>query len=479
MTPRKIAAFSLGPLLGAALSFVALPATTWIFSTADVGRISMLQVVSNFCTLLCSLGLDQAYVREYHEVADKPALLKTASAPGGALLLLCIAALFIYKPTALSSALFSLDSATVSIWAAVFLVAAYVSRFLSLILRMQERGLAYSASQVLPKLVFLSIIFSYVFFHIEHDFIALVTAQALSTLTVMALFSWNTRTEWLPALKAGIDKEKLISMSRFGMPLILGSLASWGLVAADRLFLRGLSTFEELGIYSVAASIAAGFSIFSGIFSTIWAPTVYKWAADGADLKKIESIIEYMLAAIFFIFILAGSLSWLLQYLLPGMYIQVQYLVTACMISPLLYALSEVTASGIGIARKTAYSMVASLIAVLINVLGNYILIPRFGAAGAAISTAFAFWLFLICRTEFSCRVWQAIPRAKLYGVTGVILTLAICMSLFQNIGRSTWVIIWLATGAIGAFFFGPSLNTAYRLASSVLSSFIRSFARG
>jgi O-antigen/teichoic acid export membrane protein len=475
MTPKKIAAFSLGPVLGAALSFVALPATTWIFSTADVGRISMMQVAANFCTLLYSLGLDQAYVREYHETKDKPVLLKTASAPGAALLLLCIAALFIYKPTILSSALFSIDSSTIGILAAVFLSASYISRFLSLILRMQERGLAYSASQVLPKLVFLLIILSYVLFPVDHDFMALITAQVVSTLTIMVLFAWNTRKEWLPALSATIDKEKLSSMARFGMPLILGSIASWGLVAADRLFLRGLSTFEELGIYSVAASIAAGFSIFSGIFSTIWAPTVYKWSADGADLKKIESIIEYMLAAIFFIFVLAGSLSWLLEYLLPSKYFQVQYLITACMVSPLLYALSEVTASGIGIARKTSYSMAASLIAVLVNVLGNYLLIPHHGAAGAAISTAFAFWLFLICRTEFSCLVWQAIPRAKLYGISTAILALVICMSLFQHIQRSTWAVIWLSAGIIGAFFFKQVLATAYRLASSSLSNLIRS----
>jgi len=475
MTPKQIAAFSLGPILGATLSFVALPATTWIFSTADVGRISMLQVASNFCVLLCSLGLDQAYVREYHEVRDKSTLLKTAAAPGGALLILCMAALFIYKPTALSAILFSLDNATASVLAALFLAASYVSRFLSLILRMQERGLAYSASQVLPKLAFLLIILSYLFFHIDHDFIALITAQTISTFIVMGLFSWNTRKEWLPALRAAVNKEKLASMMRFGAPLIFGSIASWGLVAADRLFLRGLSTFDELGIYSVAASIAAGFSIFSGIFSTIWAPTVYKWAADGADFKKIESIIEYMLAAIFFIFVLAGSLSWLLQYLLPAMYSKVQYLITACMVSPLLYALSEVTASGIGIARKTGYSMAASFIAVLVNVLGNYLLIPHYGAAGAAISTAFAFWLFLICRTEFSCRVWQAIPRAKLYAVTTVILTLVVCMSLFQDIGRPAWVIIWLSAGTVGAFFFRQPLNMAYRLVLSTWSNLVRS----
>ena len=63
MTPKKIAAFALGPLGGALLSFITLPVITWIFSQQDIGRLAMLNVVISFSTLLFSLGLDQAYVR--------------------------------------------------------------------------------------------------------------------------------------------------------------------------------------------------------------------------------------------------------------------------------------------------------------------------------------------------------------------------------------------------------------------------------
>lgn len=67
MTPQKIAAFAIGPIGGAVLGLISLPIITWFFSQEDVGRMAMLQVTLGFSILLFSLGLDQSYVREFHE----------------------------------------------------------------------------------------------------------------------------------------------------------------------------------------------------------------------------------------------------------------------------------------------------------------------------------------------------------------------------------------------------------------------------
>ena len=90
MTPRKIATFAVGPIGGALLGLISLPIITWLFSQEDVGRIAMLQVTLSFSILLFSLGLDQSYVREFHEAENKPALLKRAMLPGLILLLIVV-----------------------------------------------------------------------------------------------------------------------------------------------------------------------------------------------------------------------------------------------------------------------------------------------------------------------------------------------------------------------------------------------------
>ena len=446
MEIKKIAAFSIGPIGAAALGFITLPIITWFYSAEDLGRIAMLQVLSSFCILLFSLGLDQAYVREYHGATEKPGLLKATLLPGLLILLAALAASLLI-PGLISRALFAIDSAYISWLIAACLLAGFISRFLSLILRMQEKGLAFSMSQIMPKALFLMVIGSYYLLSFGFDFLHLVIAHTLSILAVTLVYTWNTRQEWLAMLSQRIDIARLQALLRFGMPLIMGGVAFWGLTAMDKLFLRSLSTFEELGIYSVASSFAAAAIIFQSVFSTVWAPTVYKWAEEGINTEKIDQVTEYILAAVVFLFVLAGLFSWIVTYLLPQKYDEVQYLLVACMAYPLLYTLSETTVVGLGITRKSSYAMLASLIAVLVNLVGNYLLVPSHGAAGAAVSTAFAFWIFLICRTELSCLAWRKIPRLKLYSSTFICLTIAISSAL---LGKGYPLDMFSAWGIIG-----------------------------
>lgn len=450
MNAKKVASFAVGPIGGAALGFITLPIITWFYSAEDIGRIAMLQVVSSFCVLLFSLGLDQAYVRDYHESVHKPALFKAALLPGLLLLVIGLAFCFVV-PDFISQALFSVSSVLISVLVALCFGATFVSRFLSLILRMQEKGLAFSMSQVLPKLLFLSVIGVYILFSFGFDFFYLVIAQTLSVVAVTLVYGWNTRQEWLAALSQKIDTEKLKAMLRFGAPLIMGGVAFWGLTAMDKVFLRSFSTFEELGIYSVASSFAAAAVILQSIFSTVWAPTVYKWAAEGINTEQIDQITEYVLVAVVTLFSLAGLFSWIITYLLPPSYAGVQYVLVACMAYPLFYTLSEATGIGLGIARKSTYAMMASIIAVVVNLVGNYFLVPIYGASGAAISTAFAFWVFFFCRTEFSCHVWRAIPRLKFYLITLACLTLSIFYVVkginYPRVAAILWLLLLFAGG--------------------------------
>lgn len=459
MKLNRILAYALGPIGSGLLGLISLPIITWFFSVEDVGRISMLQVVMSFSVLLFCLGLDQAYVREYHEVKETPELLKLTLLPGLLLTLVAYGLIFIINPTLVSHWLYEIPSVYLSIISITCLAVSIISRFLSLVLRMQEQALAYSMSQLLPKVIFLVFVVSTVWLGFKKDIYTLVTAHFLSIVSVFLVFSWNTRKEWLASFKYEFNWVRFRPLLLFGLPLVIGGLASWGLNVMDRLFLRSLSTFSELGVYSVTMSIAAVATVFSGVFNTIWAPLVYKWIkTEEVDLNKIDEISEHLLAAIYFIIALSGLLSWVLPYFLPKEYIAIQYLITPCLIAPFLYTLSETTSIGIAISRKTSYSMLASVVAMLFNALGNYLLVPSMGALGAALSTAIAFWLFYILRTELSCRVWRSIPRKKSYLV---ITSLVVIVTLNSTVVLDTTIsfIVWSGVLLIGAKIFSSSIN--------------------
>ena len=470
MNVRKIAGFAVGPIGGAFLGFIALPLTAWFFSTEDIGRIALLQIVLGFTTMLFSLGLDQAYVREYHEKENKSELWKQTTFPGLYLILL-VSLILIIHPYLLSELLFDTQSWLISFLVIVLFIANYLIRFFSLILRMQEKGFLFSMSQIWPKFFNIFFLLNFVIIYNHHEFIYLLYAQVLSALIACSIFAWNTRHEWLGINNIKIDLNELKPLLKFGMPLIVGGLAFWGLNSIDRLFLKVFSDFNELGIYSVATSFAAIAIIVQSIFSTVWAPTVYKWIKNNENLDKIHDITWYLTTIIAFIFSLVGLFSNLITLVLPEQYNLVQYIVLPALVAPLLYTLSETTVVGIGISRKSYLSLYASLGAFCSALLFNYILTPKLGALGASISSSLAFLTFFVLRTELSVIAWKSFPRKKVYCIVFLIVGLAIANALFQE--KFNWVlkVIWfiiLIISFVGMYKLVLQLKANHKLSSEV-----------
>ncbi|MDC4574543.1 oligosaccharide flippase family protein, partial [Acinetobacter baumannii] len=102
MNKSKLLAYAIGPIGSGFLGLITLPMVTWFYSVEDVGRISMLQVCTSFFILLFCLGLDQAYVREYHESKNKPLLFKVVLWPSLLLGIIFLLIIIIYDPTIIS-----------------------------------------------------------------------------------------------------------------------------------------------------------------------------------------------------------------------------------------------------------------------------------------------------------------------------------------------------------------------------------------
>lgn len=451
MNARKIAAFAVGPIGSAALGLLIVPFTAWYFPAEDVGRIAMLQVAISFCLLLFSLGLDQAYVREFHESADKAALLKRCVWPGLSLLTLSLLTLLAW-PSALSKLLFDLESATASAIVAACLVCAFIGRFVTLIVRMEERGLTFSFSQILPKLSLLACLALFIIGTSQRQLNQLLIANAVSLISVLVVIGWVTRKSWVSTniSKTPPKTIPLRQLLHFGSPLVLSGISFWGMISLDRIFLKELSTFESLANYSIAASFAGIAVIIQSIFSTIWAPMIYKKNSDEIDQFFIDRMIRIILSIVIIIFSISGLLSWIIEKILPPQYENVQYILVACLGYPLLYTLSEASGIGIGITRKSRSAMIAAVAALVVNGLANALLIPKFGAQGAASATAISFLILLILRTEMAKRAWINFNTTTLYLMSSTCTALSVATALYgkslESPLRLCWIVI-LITG--------------------------------
>jgi O-antigen/teichoic acid export membrane protein len=446
-------AFSVGPIATAALGLLTVPAIAWVFSPADVGRLNIVQIAVSFCVLAFNLGLDRAYVREYHETTDRAALLKACFMPGGVLLLVAVLVTLPFDES-IANWVFGTGH-IVYYWILVAcVIVSFVSRFLSLILRMQDRGIAFSVSQILPKLLLLLVVGVLALSTLSRSFTVLEAAYFASLLSVLITYGWNTWREWGPALRAKASLEQMRWVLSYGTPLIFAGVAYWGLTATSTLTLRSLSSLSELAVYSVSMSFAGAAVIFQTIFSVLWAPMVYKWVADGVDMTRVDDIAQQALAVVCFIFVLSGAFSWLADFVLPARYIQVKYLMLGCIVQPLLYTLSEVTCVGIGITRRSMLSLWSTVAALAVNVAISVWLVPGHGAGGAVIANAVAFVVFFVARTEASAYVWRPFPRARLYAVVIAGVGLSIATLVFGPSLPFHYSLVWLALlPAVGWFF--------------------------
>ena len=452
MNARKIFQFSLGPIGAAILGLAILPVLTWFFSAEDIGRLAIFQTIVSFSIFFFSFGLDQSYVREYYETHDKFELFRTVISPGLICQCVLIFVIFIYSKD-LSLLIFGLNQANLVYFLFLSSCAAFLSNFLYLILRLEEKGYSYSLGQMAPKITMFLFLGVSVFFCSNLNSTTLFLVNLLSALSLLVVLMYTNREFLMNVFERKFNKKTFLMMTSYSFPLMFSCMVYWGLISVDKMILRLLSNFGDLGIYSVATTLASAGLILQNIFSTIWAPTVYRLIANGEDDGKVELVQSYVMLAVACCFVLAGVFSWIIHYFLPKEYFKVQDILVACLAYPLFLTLSEATVIGIGITKRTIYSFIAVSIAFFVVVGCNFIFVPKYGASGAAISTVIAFFIFMILRTEFSARVWRGFPRTNIY----ILSLICLIASIFQVFNGSNYLIIfiiWLFVGILTMYMY-------------------------
>jgi O-antigen/teichoic acid export membrane protein len=459
--------FSLGPIGAAALSLITLPFVAWFFSVEDVGRLTMLQVVLALSVSLFSLAMHQAYVREYHEEEDKAALFKLSILPGLFLLML-VSFVILILPFSVSVILFGIDSIQLTLLLFLGVFASFLINFLAHVIRMEERGLAFSATKIAPKMFLLILISLILVFNFSAEFKTLMLMNTLSVVLSLFIFAWLTRNTWVVSISKSVDLVLLKRMLKFSLPLVAGGMAYWGLTMMDRFFLRSLSGFEELGVYALSVALAGAVSIITSIFSSLWHPILYKWAKEGVDKNKVQAVVENMMLVVALTWSLTGLLSFLVPLFFPPEYLAVEYLIVACVAMPLFYLLSETTGVGIGITRHSSYSMLASVIAFVVNAILNYLLIPYYGASGAALASVIAFFVFFTIRTEASAMLWCSLPRFRIYVIV-IFYIIATSTVLITKANMDSFYLIWLVLFLFTCLFYFNRLTKSINFIKNYL----------
>ena len=165
-----------------------------------------------------------------------------------------------------------------------------------------------------------------------------------------------------------------------------------------------------------------------------------KWKIEKVSNKKFELVSKGI--ALLMSMILIGILSFkeLIPIIISREYTQVIYIFPFLLLYPIFYTMSETTTLGISFSRKTGYNIIVSAISMLINLILNTLLIPIYGAVGAAIATGISYLVFFWTRTIISRKLWYKFPLKHFVFVTIVLMVVAICNTIIKNILITTAV---------------------------------------
>jgi len=433
---KNFLSFSYGGWISLFIGLGSSMITTRILSPDIFGRTSMYTLAINILMVLIILGTDQAFVRFFYEEEDNKRTQLLYNCLRIPIFLFILTTLVILiKSKFVAQYLFDEPKIIYSFFLIIGLFLNIINRFGILVIRMQQKGSLYSNLQILSKI--LNTIFIVIIYLIIGEKVEVIIASTIITLSIVSVTSIVIeRGFWKNNINGSRIKNNTKDIVKFSYPLMFTTLVFWLFQSFDKIALREWSKFYELGLYSASFRIIAPINVIQTTFTAFWSPICYEHYQNYPDdthfYKKMNNIISFAMLAIGIITIAAKDI--IVLFLGPD-YRATANIIPFLVFIPVMYTISETTVVGINFKKKTKWHVIIATIACVVNIIGNMILVPSFGAIGASIATAISYVIFFLARTVVSSRYYKIeFGLSKVYLFIGLISIYAVYAIINNNI---------------------------------------------
>ena len=237
---------------------------------------------------------------------------------------------------------------------------------------------------------------------------------------------------------------------QYSLPIIPHGISQVVLSSFDRIMIKGMVGATEAGLYSFAGTINSVIVVVSSSIDKVWKPWFYE-KMDEKDYGTIrKNAAKYLFGFALFIAMVIMVIPELIVILGAKEYWET----TACVVPVVLGGFfSYIYTIPVYVEyfyKKTKYIALGSVLAAALNVLLNYIFIPRYGYIVAAYTTLVTYLLYFI---------FHYFLARKIQGSSIVSPVACICSSLFVCIAGGVTILLedmlvirWLLEIGIGVF---------------------------
>lgn len=390
------------------LSFLTTPVITRAISPVEYGKMSIMNLTITSITIVAILGLDQVFIRYFFKsnINKKILFVQCLCLP------LCLntffAIVYCFFSDKINLFLVDKDNQRITLLFIINLYAVILNRFSYLIVRMFQDSKLYSQVQVIQKLFYVIGIFLFLFLW-GGVFEVIIVANVISLLfsSLILIFPYLKKRHYDFNYKFKVLKIKS-EYIRYGIPFALNTFLLWFFFSIDKISIKLYSTPLELGLYASASSLIVFMSLIKDTFNTFWAPVaIGRYEADSRQASMFfVSIFDRVFLAFSFLILFFILGKDIIVLILGSSYKGAANIFCILLLMPLCQVLMEITNQAFNFKNKPIYNVYLCILIAILNLILNYILVPYYGAKGAAIATAISFILMFVISTFFSERLY-------------------------------------------------------------------------
>jgi O-antigen/teichoic acid export membrane protein len=405
---KDVSVYASGDVVIKGISIISAPIMTRIFSPDEYGIMSFISTGVSLIGGVLILGGDSAYSRYFFESNNNKERQILTSTWFFFLFLWSVILVMLLIPFATQFSEWSFGSRQYTLpWIIALLSAplTMISSMLAQALRNQFRAKMYTLFNLITicLTVGLKIVFSYIW-----GIFGFFFAGAIAALLIIPFRIWVVKDLIVFSFSRQLIK-KLLS---FGLPLVPASLAYWVFNSSDRLMLGKLGTIEDVGLYALGASLVGGLALINNAIGQAWSPHAYlAYENDRDDAPLFFARMLLMIVGVFgAVVVMTSAFAYeALLLLVPEAFYNSYKVIVPLSLGILFFATTQVTAAGISLTKKTYFLLIFSWVVASLNVVLNFILIPRFGMVGASIATLLSYFVLTVSYGIISWKLWPII----------------------------------------------------------------------
>jgi O-antigen/teichoic acid export membrane protein len=374
-------------------NMVLLPLYTRYLSPADFGLYALIEVLVLGLISIASLGFNVSYLKWFaeSEPAEHPGLLSTALWANGLAGTIAGAALSFFALSSQGTKVLGGDASSVALWLLPLILFETLQNVFLTHLRAKRRAFAFSAVSVI-RLVIVAGLSIWLVAGRGLGLVGVFEARVLADLCAL-LVMWAISASDV-SLKAVLTFA--LPMTKYGLPVVGSSLIMMALDGLGRFFLNHYDSLQDVGLYAVAIKISGLMRMLIVVpFGGAWAGLLFQIAKKPNAKIIYSKLFSYVLVLSIAIALVLSVLSpLLLAVFATKEYADSLPLIPWLLLVQVAVVLQYPASVGIYIGSATKWLIPIFTSGLILSIVLNWLLVPRFGMLGAALAWLGA-WIFI------------------------------------------------------------------------------------